>query len=285
MYGRIGGFSGEWTRNGVTDETNSWTADGEQTRSFSDTVANMHLAAADSTDRSSSSPPAYSLVPKPPVVEISRKLFEEKMVSFYGDEIEHIAANPQQYSRAVSLKATLTKDVANQHGIGSGSKTARYYSYQLGKQSVGLLRTEGRASMSEVFEDNKWQKQFPGRTEITSVVDLRVTHPLVENAGDILLEHQLRLDGERPLLLSHPVNQEAKARAAMMGFVEVSDSVMVLDPTQHPDKWTKNSAGEWQRANKPPLYLSKAEDSDSYKTEGTGSAANCPSYSDDDDFM
>ncbi|KLK92183.1 hypothetical protein AA309_15965 [Microvirga vignae] len=285
MYGRIGGFSGEWTRNGVADETNSWTADSERTQSFSDTLANMHLATADSNARSSSPAPAYSLVPKPPVVEISRSLFEEKMMSFYGDEIEHIAANPKQYSDAVSLKATHTKDVAYHHGVGSGSETARYFSYQLGKQSVGLLRTEGRASMSEVFEENKWRQQFPGRTEITSIVDLRVTHPLVENAGDILLEYQLRLDGERPLLLSHPVNQEAKARAAMMGFVEVSDSVMVLDPTQHPDKWTKNSAGEWQRANKPPLYLSKAEDSESCETEGTESAANGPSHSDDDDFM
>ncbi|TIU72721.1 MAG: effector protein NopP, partial [Mesorhizobium sp.] len=68
-------------------------------------------------------------------------------------------------------------------------------------------------------------------------------------------------------------NPEAQARAQTMGFVEVDHGDLVLDPTQHPDKWTKNSAGEWQRAGKPPLYLHKTEDSDS---SDSGS---------DDDFM
>ncbi|WP_283808297.1 hypothetical protein [Bradyrhizobium ottawaense] len=50
--------------------------------------------------------------------------------------------------------------------------------------------------MSELFEgNNDWREKFPGRDEITSTIAFRVTHPLVDNAGDILLEHQLRIDG------------------------------------------------------------------------------------------
>ncbi|WP_276326583.1 hypothetical protein [Bradyrhizobium valentinum] len=132
------------------------------------------------------------------------------------------------------------------------------------------------------FESENWRHQFPGRAEITSTVDFQVAHPLVENAGDILLEHQLRIDGERPLLNWRPANPEAQARAAMMGFVQVDDGSMVLDPSQHPEKWTKNSAGEWQRADKPPLYLCKTEKNESSDTE---SASSPPRYSYEDDFM
>ncbi|WP_407151052.1 hypothetical protein [Bradyrhizobium sp. ORS 86] len=41
--------------------------------------------------------------------------------------------------------------------------------------------------MSDVFEGEQWQQQFPGRIA-TSVVSFQVTHPLVDNAGDILLD-------------------------------------------------------------------------------------------------
>ncbi|WP_275191186.1 hypothetical protein, partial [Bradyrhizobium sp. CSA112] len=164
-------------------------------------------------------------------------------------------------------------------------RMSRYHS-----DKTGFPMLTGQApSMSDVFKEEKararWREQFPGRTELTSTVDFRVTHPLVENAGDILLEHQLRLDGERPLLLSHAVNDDAKARAAALGFVEVSDSMMVLDPTRHSDKWTKNDNGEWQRKNKPPLYLSKAEDSDGRDARGAQRAPNTTPDWDDDDFM
>ncbi|MBW8833126.1 MAG: hypothetical protein JF606_27845 [Burkholderiales bacterium] len=135
----------------------------------------------------------------------------------------------------------------------------------------------------EGFELENWGNKFPGKTEIISTVDLRITHPLVENAGDILLEHQLRIDGERPLLLSNPANPEARRRAASMGFIEVDNSYMVLDPTQHPEKWTRNSDGEWQRANKSKLYLAKEDDGSS--TSSTESAASAGTNSCDDDFM
>lgn len=122
--------------------------------------------------------------------------------------------------------------------------------------------------MHAVFEGEQWREKFPGRERVTSTVDLQITHPLAENAGDILLEYQLRIDGERPLLNSSPANPEAKARAAALGFVEVDDSNMVLDPHQHPDKWTKNDHGEWQRANKPGRYLAKDEGSSSESISG-----------------
>ncbi|WP_249791471.1 hypothetical protein [Bradyrhizobium sp. SRL28] len=97
------------------------------------------------------------------------------MKDFYGDEIEHIAAKPQQYSLLVSSKPERAAQVAYDHGRKSGSENARYFSYQLGNKSVGLLRTEGGASMSDVFKEEKararWREQFSGRTELTSTVD------------------------------------------------------------------------------------------------------------------
>ncbi|MGY3622251.1 hypothetical protein ACVJGD_008447 [Bradyrhizobium sp. USDA 10063] len=280
MYNRISGPSNIQSTSGSDAQTD---ADSQR---FAEMFADMNIAASSAYDSSSSvATRPYSLVPRPPVVEISRSSFDRKLEDFYGDEIEHIAANPQQYSRPVSLKAERAADVAFRFGTRPGSEDARYFSYQLGDKSVGLLRTEGGGRMSELFEGDEWREQFPERTEITSTVDFRVAHPLVDNAGDILLEHQLRLDGKQPLLLSHPINPEAKARATALGFVEVGDSMMVLDPTKRPDKWTKNSDGEWQRANKPLLYLSKAEDSEGRDTEGAERAPNTPPDWDDDDFM
>ncbi|WP_305797864.1 MULTISPECIES: effector protein NopP [Microvirga] len=279
MYGRIGGISDEWKRNGLADETDSWAADGEQTQSFSDTFANMHLAAADSSARSSSPAPAYSLVPKPPVLEIDKFTFREEAKAFHSKEIEDIANNPQEYSNFISTRAKNAAEIAKKYGTTTDTEQARYFSYKLGRKTVALLRTEGGCPMDD-FEGEKWRELFPGRTEITSTVDLQVAHPLVENAGDILLEYQLRRDGERPLLLSRPGNAEAKARAAKMGFVEVDNCNMVLDPTQHPDKWTTNSAGEWLRVNRPQQFLSKIEES-----EGGDNPIASSGYAYEDDFM
>ncbi|MGY4302157.1 hypothetical protein ACVWXN_010252 [Bradyrhizobium sp. i1.4.4] len=107
-----------------------------------------------------------------------------------------------------------------------------------------------------------WQEEhFSERKNISSVVALRVTHPLVENAGDVLLEHQLRLDGKKPLIMSRPANDELKPRLEQMGFVDVGGNEFVLDPKRHRDKWTLNGNGEWQRADRPQLYL-QAESED-----------------------
>ncbi|MET2832775.1 host specificity protein [Mesorhizobium shangrilense] len=232
---------------------------------------------------SSSSAPArpYSLVSQPPIVEIDRSSFSRKARDFYGDEIKHIADNPQEYSDFVSSKAARTAMVARLGG-GTHDDTdeARYFSYQLGGTSAGLLRTEGGFRT----RGEPWQDQFPGKKRVTSIVDLRVTHPLVENAGDILLEHQLRLDGNRALVMSRPAATENEARLDQMGFVPVGDNQWLLDPSQHPDKWAKNSEGEWQRADKPCLYLSKAEDSDGEESvEASSSEASYESDSSGDD--
>ncbi|XXA98849.1 Effector protein NopP (plasmid) [Rhizobium sp. YTUHZ044] len=270
MYGRIGDSSDiQYTRRGRRQ-----TDAGSQ--EFAATFARMHItASASSGGSSSAATQAYSLQANPPVVQIDRSTFRREARQFHGAEITRIADNPQEYSEFISSRARRTADVASQYGVRRDSEHARYYSYQLGDHCVGLLRTEGGFSMTE-FESERWREQFPGRTEVTSIVDLQVTHPLVENAGDILLEHQLRRDGERPLLNWRAANPEAQARAATMGFVEVDDGDMVLDPTQHPDKWTKNSAGEWQRVGKPQQYLCKTKDSG--KTEPSSD-----SY--EDDFM
>lgn len=276
MYGRIGGSSDRHYTRGANGQTDA------QTQQFADAFARMHLAGPDSSGGSSSAATqAYSLHSRPPVVEIDRPAFRSKLRQFHGDKMMHIADNPQEYSEFVSSRARRTADVAKQYGVRRDSEQARYFSYELGNQSAGLMRTEGGFNITDSESEN-WREQFPGRTKITSIVDLQVAHPLVENAGDILLEHQLRRDGERPLLNWRAANPEAQARAAMMGFVEVGDGDMVLDPTQHPEKWTKNSAGEWQRADKPPRYLCKTEDSESSDVESSPSS---PRYSYEDDFM
>ncbi|WP_342724032.1 Effector protein NopP [Bradyrhizobium sp. B097] len=261
----------------------------DDSQRLADMFCTLNLAPSSSHAGSSSTATRpYSLVSEPPVVEISRSIFEDKLAEFYGDEIGNIAAHPQRYSARVSEKAQRTADIAFRFGTKPGSEDARYFSYQLGSKSVGLLRTEAGGSMSELFKGNSaWRERFLGCDEITSTIDFRVTHPLVENAGDILLEHQLRIDGDEPLVLTHSFNSEAKARAGALGFVEVSDSMMVLDPTKHGDKWKKNRAGEWQRDGKPPLYLAAAEvgaGSDAKHTVNAASPAQDP-HDDEYDFM
>ncbi|SFK09274.1 Effector protein NopP [Bradyrhizobium sp. Gha] len=248
---------------------------------FSEAFANMHLAGSNSSGSSSSSTRQYSLVSTPPIIEFKdRHSFRVAAQAYHGDEIQYIADNPLEYSDFVSAKARRTAEVAQDYGTTRDSENARYFSYQLGNKSVGLLRMEGGDSMT-AFDVKKWENLFPGRQGTTSTVDLQVVHPLVENAGDILLEHQLRMDGKHPLLNLRPVNPEARARAAKMGFVEVDADNMVLDP-ERSDKWVRNSAGEWQRKGTSAQYLSKADDSDVSHAEIPGSPA---AYDYEDDFM
>jgi len=62
-----------------------------------------------------------------------------------------------------------------------------------------------RAAGSARIEGEHFQEQL-GRNDITSVVGLQVTHPR-ENAGDIFLEHQMREEGDHPLVLSRPARR------------------------------------------------------------------------------
>ncbi|WP_027576993.1 hypothetical protein [Bradyrhizobium sp. WSM1743] len=295
MYNQINeSYSFPWAASHSSDETRESAFASAHTdaygRSFEGALSGMQITDhPDPYATSSSGSRPYFLTSEAPVVELSRNAFLDKLEEFYGDEIQKIANNPEIYSRPIANKAARTVQVAYDHGK-KGSEDARYFSYDLGNKSVGLLRTESGASVKEVFDDRraraKFEKLFPGRKETTSTVDFRVAHPLVDNAGDILLEHQLRLDGDRPLLLSHPINEAARERAATLGFVEVSDSLMVLDPTRS-DKWTYNSAGRWQRADKPPLYLAKTEESDGRNAESSSrSAKRMPDWEEDEyDFM
>lgn len=88
---------------------------------------------------------------------------------------------------------------------------------RLGHETVGLLGAGG----SVRIKGDHFRQQF-GRNDITSVVDLRVTYPLAENAGDILLEHELRMDGDHPLVLSRPGVGGMEPHLAEMGFVRGS---------------------------------------------------------------
>ncbi|MBR1030109.1 host specificity protein [Bradyrhizobium liaoningense] len=174
-----------------------------------------------------------------------------------GDDITHIAGNPQEYSAHVSEKAWRTVAVAGAYlnTPEYSNKPGRFYSYQLGDETVGLLKAGGPT------------EQF------TSVVELRVTHPLVENAGDILLEHQLRQDGDHPLVLSRPGMEGMEPRLTKMGFVHMGDNNWVLDPNQHPEVWTKNESNEWQRVDKPTKYLTKVKDSDTASSDTASEAS------------
>ncbi|WP_407151044.1 host specificity protein [Bradyrhizobium sp. ORS 86] len=254
MYGRIVGSSSQSAGASQADEAGPSSDSGR----FADTLAGMHPG-------SSSSAATYSLDPRAPIVEIKRSSWKREVKAFHGNDIKSIAENPQEYSDFVSKKAVRTATVAKLYGgTDEDGDETRYFSYQLGDKSVGLLRTEGGFRIKA----DQFREQFPGRKGITSVVDLRITHPLVENAGDILLEHQLRLDGERALVMSRPALAGMEPRLAEMGFVHLGDlgeplgnNCWVLDPN-HSDKWTKNSEGKWQRAGKPEMYLSKMESGD-----------------------
>ncbi|WP_424578355.1 hypothetical protein [Bradyrhizobium sp. USDA 326] len=203
-------------RTSATDDSSSYT----DRQRFSDVFSSLNLAPSISSPDASSPPvPPYALVEEPPVVEISRSSFERKLVDFYGADIEDIAANPQRYSRWVSQKAQRTADTAFRFGTKSISEKARFFSYQLANKSVGLLRTEPGGRMSELFKGNDdWRKQFPGRDQITSTTAFRVTHPLVDNAGDILLEHQLQIDGNKPLVLSHSFQSGSESPRSSVGL-------------------------------------------------------------------
>ncbi|WP_456725982.1 effector protein NopP [Bradyrhizobium sp. USDA 3397] len=217
-------------------------------------------------DTAGSSSSRYSLASRPPVVEIDRETFRTEVRKFHGDEINRIANNPHEYSEFVSDRAKRTSEVAREYGIRKDSDEARYYSYQLGNKSVGLQRTEPGFSMTD-FESNRWQEQFPGADRVTSIVDFQVAHPLVTNAGDILLEHALREDGNKqPLVNWRPANPEAKARAQSMGFVEVDEDDMVLDAARS-GKWKLNDDGEWQRATGSQRYLCKVDSDDEVAKE------------------
>ncbi|WP_439396825.1 Effector protein NopP [Bradyrhizobium sp. PMVTL-01] len=274
MYNRINGSS-HCQSSDFADTDEQMDAD-----IFANAFANMSLADSGSSGSSSSTTRPYSLTSTPPIIELNRQSFREAAEAFHGDEIMKIANNPQEYSDFVSGKARRTAEVAKDYGRTRDSENAQYFSYQLGNKSVGLLRTEGGDSMTE-FDVKRWKKLFPGRHGTTSTVDLQVVHPLVENAGDILLEHQLRLDGKQPLLNLRPANSEARARAAKMGFVEVDADNMVLDPEKS-DKWVRNSGGEWQRKGTTALYLRKDDDSEGCNTEIPASRS---TYDYEDDFM
>ncbi|WP_224741831.1 host specificity protein [Bradyrhizobium sp. 2S1] len=271
MYGRIVGSSSQSGSASHVDESGD---EGESPR-FADTVAGMEPGASSSVTTM-----PYSLASDPPIIEIDRSSFTEGVRRFLGGDIRHIASNPEEYSDFVSGKARRAGMVAGSylHTYDDPSKPARFYSYQLGDETVGLLRAGGPARI----KGEQFRQQF-GRNDITSVVDLRVTHPLVENAGDILLEHQLRQDGDHPLVLSRPGLEGMEPRLAEMGFVHMGRNYWALDPNQHPEVWTKNESNEWQRVDKPTKYLTKVEDSDT-ASEASVESAEAASSDDDPSF-
>lgn len=251
MYGRIVGSSSPSTGASQADEA----GEAGDSSHFAEMVAGVGSSGA--------SPARYSLESNPPISEIDRSSFNDGLWRFLGSDIQSIASSREEYSDFVSKKAERAATVAGSylHTYDDLSRPAKFFSYKLGDETVGLLRVGGPVRI----KGDAFRNQF-GRNDLTSVVDLRVTHPLVENAGDILLEHQLRIDarnGAEPLILSKPALGGMEPRLAEMGFVHVGRNHWVLDPHQHPEVWTKNENDEWQRVGKPTKYLAKAGDGDS----------------------
>ena len=71
--------------------------------------------------------------------------------------------------------------------------------------SEGSSRRPLRAAGPARFKGEHLQEQL-GCNDITFVVGLQVLIR-VENAGDIFLEHQMREDGDHPLVLSRPARR------------------------------------------------------------------------------
>ncbi|SDE00499.1 hypothetical protein SAMN05216337_101845 [Bradyrhizobium brasilense] len=248
MYGRIVGASDQ----SASGSQAEWEEAGDSSR-FSEAVAGMDPGESSSMTR-------YTLTSSPPIIEIiNRSSFMDGVKRYLGSDIMQIASNPEEYSDFVSEKAERAATVAGSYAstYDDPNKQAKFYSYQLGDESVGLLRAGGPATI----KGERFLRQF-GRSDVTSVVDLRITHPLVENAGDILLEHQLRMDGKYPLVLSRPAVEGMEPRLAEMGFVHFGRNYWVLDPHEHPEVWTKNENDQWQRTDKPTKYLSNSDGND-----------------------
>ncbi|WP_167770769.1 hypothetical protein [Bradyrhizobium niftali] len=90
-----------------------------------------------SSESFSTAVPPYALVDEPPLVEISRSSFENKLAEFYGEDIEHIAANPQRYSRSDVPKGSTHSGRCVLLPTKSGSEKARYFSYSSGTRAPG----------------------------------------------------------------------------------------------------------------------------------------------------
>ncbi|WP_244485013.1 host specificity protein [Bradyrhizobium tropiciagri] len=269
MYGRTVGSSSQSTSAYQADDSSEA---GDSPR-FAETVGRMERGGS-----SSGAAAPYSLRSDPPIIKIDEQEdFTDLVERYLRRDIRDIADNPQEYSEFVSRKAEWAATVAGAYAntYHDPNNPAKFFSYQLGDESVGLLAVGGPVRI----KGDRFREQF-GRNDITSVVDLRVTHPLVENAGDILLEHQLRLDGDHPLVLSRPARSGMEPRLAEMGFVHVGRDHWVLDPHQNPEVWTKNENNEWQRVGKPTKYLSKVEEARSGRRESveTDSSDDDPSF-------
>ncbi|QOZ29590.1 hypothetical protein XH93_08525 [Bradyrhizobium sp. CCBAU 51753] len=90
----------------------------------------------------------------PPIDDITESSFNAGLRRFLGDDIRQIARNPQEYSDFVSKKAERAAIVAGAYRSTHYDPTtpARFYSYQLGNETVGLLRAGGPIARQSGWE-------------------------------------------------------------------------------------------------------------------------------------
>jgi hypothetical protein len=187
----------------------------------------------------------YRFEARPPIGEIGKEQFHAELRKLL-EEISEIANNPKVYSPEMAGKASRGIEVGREclDSIELENPT-RYFSYKLGDKHVAFMQISTIARPASSREARR------------TIIEFRVSHPLVANAGDILLEHAMRLNvHQKPVLQSYPASAEAESRNRALGFSDPDeDGIMRLSPTATPRHWTLNEQGEWQRAGKPNKYL------------------------------
>lgn len=132
----------------------------DDSQPFWDILSNVNSAPC----RSSTATGPYSLISEPPVVEISRSLFENKLAEYYGDDIEHIAANPQKYSHPVSQNAQHTANVAFRFGTKAEGCASAYSWICTTLIDDVCIRVEERDCAAQI-----WPPRLPSVRDVAAV--------------------------------------------------------------------------------------------------------------------
>lgn len=172
----------------------------------------------------------------PPLQELTRERYRDCLAKdFSRQALKPIADDPGSYSDFVSEKArhAMSLSYAARLALLAPDRTARYYGYKLGANTVGTMQTV----------------QKRGALHINYLI----THPGVENAGDILLQHAIGQAGKTPRLTLCADNQAAAFRYRQLGF-SGPPGRMRLDPARSRGQWAM-ADDHWIRAARRGDFL------------------------------
>ncbi|MGY4315218.1 hypothetical protein [Bradyrhizobium sp. JR3.5] len=143
-----------------------------------------------------------------------------------------IASSPKEYSDFVADKAERAATVAGSFANSSDDPDipARFFSYQLGDEAVGMLRMGG----PDLIKREHFRQQF-WRNDITSQVDLRITHPWSRTPAifyrNISCEKTAIIRWSCHVLPCPAWSPDSRKWV----FVHVGRNHRVRDPSQHPE--------------------------------------------------